>query len=533
MKLTFIGADHEVTGSCHFLEAGGSKVLIDCGMEQGNNPYVNAELPVSYSEIDYVFLTHAHIDHAGLLPWIYARGFKGRVITTYATMDLCQIMLRDSAHIQEMEAEWKNRKAKRAGRGEVEALYTVEDAEGVLSHFEGVAYGQVFKLNDNLTLRFTDVGHLLGSASIEIWAKEGDEERKIVFSGDIGNKSKPLIRDPQYISEADYVVMESTYGNRYHKKTTTYVESLTRIIQETLDRSGNVVIPAFAVGRTQELLYMIRHIKEHNLVHGHDGFLVYVDSPLAVEATQVFTENLLDCYDDETKALVERGINPIDFKGLKLSVTSDESKNINFDMTPKVIISAAGMCDAGRIRHHLKHNLWRPECSIVFAGYQAEGALGRVLQDGAPAVKIFGEEIDVRAHIETIDGISGHADRDGLLAWISAFEKQPSHVFVVHGNEESCTTFTEALQNQLRLTADAPYSGSQFDLIKNCWICQTEPVLVEKETEARRKATGVYTRLVDAGSRLLAVISHNQGGANRDLARFTEQILALCEKWDR
>lgn len=246
----------------------------------------------------------------------------------------------------------ENRKAKRAGRGEVEALYTVEDAEGVLSHFEGVAYGQVFKLNDNLTLRFTDVGHLLGSASIEIWAKEGDEERKIVFSGDIGNKSKPLIRDPQYISEADYVVMESTYGNRYHKKTTTYVESLTRIIQETLDRSGNVVIPAFAVGRTQELLYMIRHIKEHNLVHGHDGFLVYVDSPLAVEATQVFTENLLDCYDDETKALVERGINPIDFKGLKLSVTSDESKNINFDMTPKVIISAAGMCDAGRIRHH-------------------------------------------------------------------------------------------------------------------------------------------------------------------------------------
>ena len=533
MRLTFIGADHEVTGSCHFLEVGDCRVLIDCGMEQGNNPYINAELPVSYSQIDYVFLTHAHIDHAGMLPWIYARGFKGQVITTYATRDLCDIMLRDSAHIQEMEAEWKNRKARRAGRTEVEALYTMEDAQQVLRHFEGVAYGQMFRLNDNLTLRFTDVGHLLGSASIEIWATEGDETRKIVFSGDIGNKNKPLIRDPQYITEADYVVMESTYGNRYHKRTTSYIESLTRIIQETLDRSGNVVIPAFAVGRTQELLYMIRHIKEQKLIHGHDGFLVYVDSPLAVEATQVFKENLMECYDEETKALVEQGINPIDFPGLRLSITSDDSKNINFDMTPKVIISAAGMCDAGRIRHHLKHNLWRPECSVVFAGYQAEGTLGRLLQDGAPAVKIFGEEIDVRAHIETIDGISGHADRDGLLTWILAFEKQPEHIFVVHGNEESCTSFTDTLANQLKLDADAPYSGSQFDLIRNCWICRTEPVLAEKEKETERKAAGVYTRLADAGSRLMEGPFLYQGGANKDLARFTEQILALCEKWDR
>ena len=251
MRLTFIGADHEVTGSCHFLEVGDTKVLIDCGMEQGNNPYQNAELPVSYSDIDYVFLTHAHIDHAGMLPWIYARGFKGQIITTYATADLCGIMLRDSAHIQEMEAEWRNRKARRAGKAEVEALYTMQDAEGVLGHFEGVAYGQKFKLNENITLRFTDVGHLLGSASIEIWATEREEQRKIVFSGDIGNKNKPLIRDPQYISDGDYVVMESTYGNRYHKKGEDHVVGLARIIQETLDRKGNVVIPAFAVGRTQ------------------------------------------------------------------------------------------------------------------------------------------------------------------------------------------------------------------------------------------------------------------------------------------
>lgn len=533
MRLTFIGADHEVTGSCHFLEVGESKVLIDCGMEQGVNVYENAELPVSYSDIDYVFLTHAHIDHAGLLPLIYAQGFKGQVITTYATKDLCNIMLKDSAHIQEMEAEWKNRKAKRAGRAEVEPLYTVQDAEGVLGHFEGVAYGQTFKLSDDLTLRFTDVGHLLGSAAIEIWATEEGQTKKIVFSGDIGNKNKPLIRDPQYIEQADYVVMESTYGNRNHKYGANHVMDLARIIQETLDRGGNVVIPAFAVGRTQELLYFIRHIKEQGLVKGHDGFPVYVDSPLAVEATHVFKQNMIECYDEETRELVERGINPIEFPGLNLSISSDDSKNINFDMTPKVIISAAGMCDAGRIRHHLKHNLWRPECSVVFAGYQAEGTLGRVLQDGAKTVKIFGEEIDVEAHIETMEGISGHADREGLLTWISAFEKKPDYVFVVHGSEESCTAFTDTLVTERQFTAKAPFSGSQFDLLHNCWLKETEGVPVSKETAAARKASGVYTRLVDAGKLLQEIISKNAGGANKDLTRFTEQILALCERWNR
>lgn len=533
MKLTFIGADHEVTGSCHFLEVGSSKVLVDCGMEQGNNVYENAELPVSYREIDYVLLTHAHIDHAGMLPWIYARGFRGQVITTYATMDLCNIMLKDSAHIQMMEADWRNRKARRAGRQEVEALYTMEDTENILKHFEGVAYGREFKLNDDLTLRFTDVGHLLGSASIEIWASEGRDTKKIVFSGDIGNKNKPLIRDPQYISQADYVIMESTYGNRYHKKDVNHARSLARIIQETLDRGGNVVIPAFAVGRTQELLYFIRQIKDKKMVNGHEGFEVYVDSPLAVEATHVFKENILECYDEETKALVEQGINPIDFPGLKLSITSEESKNINFDTMPKVIISAAGMCDAGRIRHHLKHNLWRAECSVVFAGYQAEGTLGRVLQDGSRTVKIFGEEIDVRAHIETMDGISGHADREGLITWISSFEKHPDYVFVVHGDEESCTAFTDVLTTQLGLDARAPFSGSQYDLIKGCWIKEAEPVLIEKESAAKRKAAGVYTHLTDAGKLLMEVIGRNEGGPNKDIAHFTEQILALCGKWDR
>ena len=298
-------------------------------------------------------------------------------------------MLKDSAHIQEMEAEWKNRKARRAGEKEIPPLYTLNDAAGVINLLEGYEYDEIVELNDDITLRFIDAGHLLGSASIEVWCREGEETRKIVFSGDIGNINKPLIRDPQYIRDADYVVMECTYGDRSHPRSEEHVEELAQIIQETLDRGGNVVLPAFAVGRTQELLYFIRKIKHDGMVKGHDNFEVYVDSPLAVEATHVFTENLLRCYDDETRALVEQGINPISFPGLKLSVSSEESKAINFDSGAKVIISAAGMCDAGRIRHHLKHNLWRPECSVVFAGYQAVGTLGRTLQEGARSVNLL------------------------------------------------------------------------------------------------------------------------------------------------
>ncbi len=275
MKLTFIGADHEVTGSCHYVEAGTTKFLVDCGMEQGVNVYENAELPVPYSDLDFVLLTHAHIDHAGMLPYIYARGFRGKVVTTVATADLCNIMLRDSAHIQEMEAEWKNRKARRAGKTEVEPLYTVNDADQVLRYFLPLPYGATAELSDHVTVKFTDVGHLLGSASIEVWLTEGDIKRKIVFSGDIGNKNKPIIRDPHYLESADYVVMECTYGDRLHRnKDHDHEAELAKIIQETLDRGGNVVIPAFAVGRTQELLYFIRHIKQHNMVTGHGDFPV-------------------------------------------------------------------------------------------------------------------------------------------------------------------------------------------------------------------------------------------------------------------
>lgn len=532
MKLTFIGANHEVTGSCHCLEACGKKILVDYGMEQGGNVYENAELPFAIPDVDYILITHAHIDHTGLLPLLYAEGFRGQIFATQATCDLCNIMLKDSAHIQEMEAEWKNRKARRAGKPEVEPLYTINDAEGVLTHFVPCHYKDVLTLTDGLRIRFTDVGHLLGSASIEVWMEEEGVEKKIVFSGDIGNKNKPLIKNPSYIDEADYVVMECTYGDRTHDRTHEHIEELAQILQETLDRGGNLVIPAFAVGRTQEILYFMRKIKEEKLIKGHDDFEVYVDSPLAVEATQVFTKNIMECYDEEAMDLVNRGINPIGFPGLKLSITSEDSKNINFDMTPKVIISAAGMCDAGRIRHHLKHNLWRPECTILFAGYQAVGTLGRSLLEGAQVVKLFGETIDVEAHIEKLDGISGHADMNGLITWVSAFKEKPSQVFLVHGDDDVCTSFAGLLHTDYGFEAAAPFSGSVYDLAAGAWLKQTVGVPLRKETERQKENRTIFELLVAAGERLMRVIRKNRECANKDIKKFTADVNALCDKWD-
>lgn len=532
MKLTFIGANHEVTGSCHCLEACGKKILVDYGMEQGGNVYENAELPFAIPDVDYILITHAHIDHTGLLPLLYAEGFRGQIFATQATCDLCNIMLKDSAHIQEMEAEWKNRKARRAGKPEVEPLYIINDAQGVLTHFVPCHYKDVLTLTDGLRIRFTDVGHLLGSASIEVWMEEEGVEKKIVFSGDIGNKNKPLIKNPSYIDEADYVVMECTYGDRTHDRTHEHIEELAQILQETLDRGGNLVIPAFAVGRTQEILYFMRKIKEEKLIKGHDDFEVYVDSPLAVEATQVFTKNIMECYDEEAMDLVNRGINPIGFPGLKLSITSEDSKNINFDMTPKVIISAAGMCDAGRIRHHLKHNLWRPECTILFAGYQAVGTLGRSLLEGAQVVKLFGETIDVEAHIEKLDGISGHADMNGLITWVSAFKEKPSQVFLVHGDDDVCTSFAGLLHTDYGFETAAPFSGSVYDLAAGAWLKQTVGVPLRRETERQKENRTIFELLVAAGERLMRVIRKNRECANKDIKKFTADVNALCDKWD-
>lgn len=540
MKLMFLGADHEVTGSCHYIEACGKSILLDCGMEQGRDTYENQEIPVAAGRIDYVFLSHAHIDHSGLLPLLHKNGFQGQIYATEATTDLCRIMLLDSAHIQEFEAQWRNRKNKRAGKAPFEPLYTTEDAMAVMEHFVPCDYMKEVEVCEGVNIRFTDVGHLLGSSSIEIWLTENGVSKKIVFSGDIGNINQPIIHDPRYTTEADYVIMESTYGDRYHTAPPDYVAELAGQIQQTFDRGGNLVIPSFAVGRTQEMLYFIREIKERRLVHGHDGFKVYVDSPLAIEATRVFAENYLDCYDTAAMALVQKGINPLTFQGLEVAVTPDDSMAINFDKSPKVIISASGMCEAGRIRHHLKHNLWRPECTILFVGYQAIGTLGRNIIEGEKEVRLFGETITVNAHIEELAGVSGHADKKGLLNWVNHFEKKPERVFVVHGEDLVCEDFTKCLKEEYGYNAFAPYSGACFDLAANQMISEGVKIPVAPKelprghaaSEGGKRAMYLANQLDLANKRLQQIINLNKGGTNRDMEKMLKQINDLCDKLD-
>ena len=540
MKLMFLGADHEVTGSCHYIEACGKSILLDCGMEQGRDTYENQEIPVAAGRIDYVFLSHAHIDHSGLLPLLHKNGFQGQIYATEATTDLCRIMLLDSAHIQEFEAQWRNRKNKRAGKAPFEPLYTTEDAMAVMEHFVPYDYMKEIEVCEGVKIRFTDVGHLLGSSSIEIWLTENGVSKKIVFSGDIGNINQPIIHDPRYTTEADFVIMESTYGDRYHTAPPDYVAELAGQIQQTFDRGGNLVIPSFAVGRTQEMLYFIREIKERRLVHGHDGFKVYVDSPLAIEATRVFAENYLGCYDTDAMALVQKGINPLTFQGLEVAVTPDDSMAINFDKSPKVIISASGMCEAGRIRHHLKHNLWRPECTILFVGYQAIGTLGRNIIEGEKEVRLFGETITVNAHIEELAGVSGHADKKGLLNWVNHFEKKPERVFVVHGEDLVCEDFTKCLKEEYGYNAFAPYSGACFDLAANQMISEGVKIPVAPKelprghaaSEGGKRAMYLANQLDLANKRLQQIINLNKGGTNRDMEKMLKQINDLCDKLD-
>ncbi len=531
MKITFVGAAHEVTGSCHYLQACGKKILIDYGMEQGKDLFENIDIPVEASQIDYVFLTHAHIDHSGLLPLLVRNGFSGKIYATEGTTGLAGIMLRDSAHIQMFEAEWRNRKAKRSKDVPLfTPLYDMEDADGAISSFVPIPYDKRINVSEGIDIRFTDVGHLLGSAAIEVWLTEEGTTKKIVFSGDIGNTNQPLLRDPQKIKEADYVLIESTYGDRLHSKgKVDYIKELSEVLNTTFARGGNVVIPSFAVGRTQELLYFIREIKEKGLVTVRPDFSVYMDSPLAVDATEVFHRNERSCFDEEALEFVNKGINPLDFPGLCLAITSDESKEINFIDEPKVIISASGMCDAGRIRHHLKHNLWREECTILFVGYQSVGTLGRALVDGVERVKLFGEEIDVKAEIRGLTGLSGHADKNGLLDWITGFSPKPQKVFVVHGEDQVTDIFANTLKDEYGIDAYAPYSGAEYDLLKGEFIRQAEGI--RKAKAEKRTGNPVFDRLLAAGQRLLSIIRKNEHMANKDLAKFADQIDALADKW--
>lgn len=530
MKLIFLGATHEVTGSCTLLEACGKRILIDCGMEQGADTYENCELPVLPGDIDAVCLTHAHMDHSGKIPALVANGFTGPIYSTQATNKLCHIMLRDSAHIQEFEAQWRNRKAKRAGEAPYEPLYTMADAEQALRQFEAYPYNETVQICDGIRTRFSDAGHLLGSSSIYIEVTESGQTRTLLFSGDLGNLDRPLIRDPQKPENADYVIIESTYGDRLHGARPDYLGQLAQVLQDTFDRGGNVVIPAFAVGRTQELLYLIRTIKEQNLVRGHAGFPVYVDSPLAVEATKIYSCDMLDYYDTETLDLLSQGIDPIIFPNLRLSVTSDESKLINEDKTPKVILSASGMCEAGRIRHHLKHNLWRKESTILFVGYQSAGTIGRKLLDGADTVRLFGESIAVHAQITAMAGISGHADRDMLLGWLAAMDSAPTRVFVNHGDDTVCEVFARSVTEKLGFPATAPYSGDGYDLITD--TCFQKGIITPawKKSAGRTRADQLYDKLLDAGKRLMNLIQSMRGASNRELSRLTDQINSICDK---
>ncbi len=535
MKVQFLGAAHEVTGSKTLLWANGEKILVDYGMEQGVNLYENAELPVAPGEISCVLLTHAHIDHSGMLPALVAAGFSGPIYATQATYNLCNIMLRDSAHIQEQEAEWKNRKAQRSGGKPVAPAYTTNDAVATLKLFQVLDYGKEYTLFDGVRVRLWDAGHLLGSASYEVTITEEGQTRSILFSGDLGNVDRPLIRDPQKPQPTDYVVVESTYGTRLHGKRSDYASQLAEVIQTTLDKGGNVVIPCFAVGRTQEMLFLIRELKEQKRIQGHGEFPVWVDSPLAVEATNIYSEDVLSFCDNETLALLKQGINPIRFPGLSLSITSQESKQINADPTPKVIISASGMCEAGRIRHHLKHNLWRAESTVLFVGYQSEGTLGQALLNGAESVRLFGEEIQVNARIARMDGVSGHADQKILLSWLGAMsEKKPQKVFVNHGDDTVCDDFASLIEGELSMPAEAPYSGDCYDLLTGERILAGSRVRVARsEKKKSTRATTVFDRLMAAGKRLLSVIEKNREGANKDLAKFADQINELSNKWDR
>ncbi len=486
MKITFLGATKTVTGSNFLVEGAGKKFLVDCGMYQGSSKdeMKNSEpFPFDVKDIDFMLLTHAHIDHSGRIPKLYVEGYRNPVITTKATRDLCSIMLPDSGHIQEQEIEWRNKKRMREGKEALPPLYTAEDAIHTMEIFKPVNYDEIVEIDPNIQVRFNDAGHMLGSAIIEVWVTENGKQTKAVFTGDLGNNDIPLLSSPTMIETADYLVMESTYGSRLHMRNDDKASLFLDIVSETLDKGGTVVIPSFAVGRTQEILYEINNLKDE---HQDEEFKkkyqtlmrvpVYVDSPLAISATEIFKENA-NLFDEETQAIIQRGDNPLEFPGLQFTRTADESKALNEQKESSIIISASGMCEVGRIKHHLKHHLWDPNSTILFVGYQAPGTLGRRLVDGEKMVRIFGEEIAVNARIEYIEGYSGHADQEWLLNFVYSFITKPKHIFLVHGEIESQEVLKEKILENVNIPVTIPDYGQTYTLDENLTMEQTvEPV---------------------------------------------------------
>lgn len=503
MRIQFCGASTGVTGSCHLITTEHHKILLDCGQFQGGKAMdaMNYEpFPFDPAEIDYMVLSHAHIDHCGRIPLLVKRGFKGDIYCTDATADLLEVMLKDSGYIHEKEAEWKNRKNERAGRPLVEPLYTCNDAIESLKFVKPVLYDQLIELNPEMKIVFNDAGHILGSAITELWVTEGESVSKIVFSGDLGVMDRPILRDPTIIKKADYVIMETTYGNRLHPQNSMDVKSLMEIVIKTARRGGTVVIPSFAVGRTQELIYEFNRFYENNRQYQKDleELMVYVDSPMATTATEVFKRNA-QVFDDEMKEIITSGDNPLDFKNLRFTRSTEDSIALNHNDRPKVIISASGMCEAGRIRHHLKHNLWNPKASVIFVGYQAEGTLGRLLVEGAKEVTLFGEEIQVNAEIYNLEGFSGHADRDGLLMWLGGFQKEPKHIFLVHGEPESKEDFARTVEQKLGYHPIVVQGNSEFVLEKDEILNKREAMQEAMDSEAlesvKKNIADIHRRL--------------------------------------
>lgn len=467
MKIQFLGASKVVTGSNILITTGMNRILLDCGLFQGSEELelLNSR-PFEFDpkEIDYLFLSHAHIDHSGRIPKLVKEGFNGKIFCTKATKELAEIMLVDSGNIQESDVTWENKKRKRAGKSLIEPLYTVDDAKKSLRYLEPVLYNQKLKVTENISVRFSDAGHILGSSIIELWLTENKDTVKIVFSGDLGTRDKPLIKNPEFIEEADYLIMESTYGDRLHESKEQRVENLITIINDTVLNGGTVIIPSFAVGRTQELIYELNKYYEYN--NDLETFLripIYIDSPMAIAATEVFKNNSY-CFNDETKKLILSGDNPFSFENLYYVRSHEESMRLNDVNFPKVIISASGMCTAGRVRHHLKHNLWKANNSVVFVGYQANGTLGRILKEGAKKVKLLGEEIAVLANIHSIEGFSGHADQKELVDWVGGFKKKPTRIFLVHGEDDATKTLSKLIEDKYQIKTVIPSMGHTFQL---------------------------------------------------------------------
>lgn len=519
MKIQFCGASTGVTGSCHLITTENHKVLLDCGQFQGGKAQeaLNYEdFPFDPAEIDYVILSHAHIDHCGRIPLLIKRGFKGSIYCTDATADLLDVMLKDSGYIHEKEAEWKNKKNERAGRPKVEPLYTFNDAVDSLTYVKPVLYDQLIELNEEMKIVFNDAGHILGSAITELWVTENDNVSKIVFSGDLGVMERPILRNPTIIKKADYVIMETTYGNRVHPENSMNVKALMDIIRDTAAKGGTTVIPSFAVGRTQELIYELNRVYEtdNGYRQAFENIMVYVDSPMATTATEVFKRNA-QVFDNETKEYIAKGDNPLDFKNLRFTRTSQESIWLNTNPDPKVIISASGMCDAGRIRHHLKHNLWNRKSSIVFVGYQAEGTLGRMILDGAKEVTLFGEKVQVNAKIYNLEGFSGHADKNGLLAWLKGFQKEPKHIFLVHGEPEAKEAFAETVEKELGYHPIVVKGNSEYVLEKDEIVSMDQAMEEEVDEEM---LGSLRTNLFDIHRRIEDILYNTKLAVGEDMS---------------